>query len=122
MTDTKNPFSDEFNLGDKIDREVAVSAALVIKDKITELKEEVDWYSAGFREFYVEGKTHTADNGQYVNVQTPNDPTQRLNKKLVEEKYKISFLTHSTLYNEFKPRTQAVTFLNQPPVIKDKGK
>ena len=107
MTDTKPPFNNEFDLTDNIDRDAAVSAALVVQSKINKLKEELDWYATGFRKFYTEGKTHITDKGQYVNVQTPNDPTQRLNKKLVEEEY--------NMYNEFEPRKQAVTFRNQPP-------
>ena len=115
MTDTKTPFNNEFDLTDNIDCDAAVAAALAVQSKINELKKELDWYATGFRKFYTEGKTHITDKGQYVNVQTPNDPTQRLNKKLVEEKYNIAFSTHSTLYNEFEPRKQAVTFRNQPP-------
>lgn len=105
-------FTNEFDLDDSIERDVAVESAVRVKATRDLRQAELDWYADNFREFFHGGATHntTAPQGFRVVVNRPNSGTLTLIEKAVEEQCNISFATHPHLYKTNKPRKQAVSF------------
>ena len=111
----KHDFSNEFNLNDPVDREVAIWRASTIDSDIKDLKSKLEWFKVNFRIFFASGGEQNGSHGSEVKVTKPNKAKYHLNTDMIKNLYPVDEYPEYYIKddnNELKKTTkaQSVTF------------
>jgi len=112
----KHDFSNEFNLNDPVDREVAIWKASTINSEIKDLKSELEWFKNNFRASLANGGEENGSHGSKVKVTKPNVETVHVDIEVIKQVFPVE--QYPQYYKKVKgtnkilktTRAQSVTF------------
>jgi len=82
-------FSNEFNLDDSVDRDVAIWRAATLNRDIKELEEQLKWFKNGFRDFFANGGEENGRDGSKVKVTAPNKERVHLDTDYLKKMFPV---------------------------------
>ena len=85
----KHDFSNEFNLNDPVDREVAIWTASTYRSEIKEREDKLEWFKVNFRIFLANGGEENGSHGSKVTVTKPNEAKYHLNTDMIKNLYPV---------------------------------
>ena len=111
----EHDFSNEFNLKDPVDREVAIWRASTINSNIKDLQSDLEWFKVNFRKFFANGGKENGSHGSKVKVTKPNKAEYHLDTSLIKRLYPVDKYPEYYIKDdnkEFKKtiKAQSVTF------------
>ena len=112
----KHDFSNEFNLNDPVDREVAIWTASTYRSEIKEREDKLEWFKVNFRIFLANGGEENGSHGSRVTVTEPNVETVHVDTEVIKQVFPVE--QYPQYYKKVKgtdkilktTRAQSVTF------------